>query len=98
MANPFLESLSWNSLHLPASQSGLEFASQGGAYAEHTIDSFEVEGSGAKVDVQASSFTIKIGAGCGARLLISMSRYANLPTITPPWARETVATGMDSKL
>ena len=64
---------------------------QGGAYAEHTIQSFEIEGTGTTVDVRGVAFTITIGAGCGTRLNISMARYANTPTIAPPWARQMTA-------
>ena len=70
---------------------------QGGAYAEHTIQSFQIDGSDATVDVGSAAFTITIGAGCGARLQVSMLRYANAPTIAPPWARKAT-TGTESKL
>jgi hypothetical protein len=50
---------------------------QGGAYGEHTINSFTIEGSdGGAVDVGGAAFTITLAAGCGARLQVSMERYA----------------------
>jgi len=77
----------------------VDLLAQGGAYAEHTIQSFEVEGTGITVDVGGPAFTITIGAGCGCRLQVSMARYSNAPTIAPPWARQAVTTtGMESKL
>lgn len=56
---------------------------QGGAYAEHQIDSVQVYGQ--RVDVDGSSFTVQLAPGSGARLSLKMQRYANQPTLAMPW-------------
>jgi len=56
---------------------------QGGAYAEHQIDSVQIYGE--RVDVDGSSFTVQLAPGAGARLSLKMQRYANQPTFAMPW-------------
>jgi hypothetical protein len=56
---------------------------QGGAYGEHRIDSVRVEGRPRKV--AARSFTLRLEPGCGARLKLAMTRYANRPSLAFPW-------------
>jgi hypothetical protein len=51
---------------------------QGGAFAEHQIQSVELNGK--TVPVNASSFTLKLPAGAGGILTLTMKRYANSPT------------------
>jgi hypothetical protein len=56
---------------------------QGGAFAEHQIQS--VEWNGKTVPVNAASFTVKLAAGSGGVLTLNMKRYANAPTEMFPW-------------
>jgi hypothetical protein len=56
---------------------------QGGAFAEHQIQS--VEWNGKTVPVNASSFTVKLPAGSGGALTLTMKRYANAPTEVFPF-------------
>ena len=59
---------------------------QGGGYAEHDITRVSVEG-GESIDLGSSAFTVQLAPGCGARLQMGTSRYANKPTVTFPWDR-----------
>jgi hypothetical protein len=56
---------------------------QAGAYAEHQIDSVEV--AAVHVPVDASHVAVDLEPGCGGRLVIQTSRYANQPTFAFPW-------------
>ena len=58
---------------------------QGGAYAEHRIDAAIVAGE--RREVRNSAFNVQLQPGCGARLELTMQRYANQPTLAFPWAR-----------
>jgi hypothetical protein len=58
---------------------------QGGAYAEHRIDSVALDGR--EMPVGGRDFTIRLEPGCGARLRLAMRRYANRPTLAFPWDR-----------
>jgi hypothetical protein len=58
---------------------------QGGAYAEHRIESVSLNDR--RVDVGGSAFNVQLQPGCGARLRLTMKRYANQPTLAFPWAR-----------
>ena len=58
---------------------------QGGAYAEHRIDSVVLDGR--ETPVGGRDFTIQLEPGCGARLRLAMRRYANRPTLAFPWDR-----------
>jgi len=56
---------------------------QGGAYAEHRIQSIEVNGRATPVN--ASAFTVTLDPGAGGTLVLTMKRYASPPTVTFPW-------------
>ena len=56
---------------------------QGGAYAEHRIESVSMNDQ--QVDVGGSAFNLLLRPGCGARLRLAMRRYANQPTLAFPW-------------
>jgi hypothetical protein len=58
---------------------------QGGAFAEHRIDSVTIDGR--SMPVGRSDVTIRLDPGCGARLELAMTRYANRPTLDFPWNR-----------
>ena len=58
---------------------------QGGAYAEHQIEQVTLDGQ--TVPVDGSSFSVRLEPGCGARLTLTMQRYANQPTLVFPWDR-----------
>ncbi|WBY08894.1 hypothetical protein PIB19_05645 [Sphingomonas sp. 7/4-4] len=58
---------------------------QGGAYAEHRIESVVLDGRATPVG--SRDFTIRLEPGCGARLRLAMRRYANRPTLAFPWHR-----------
>ena len=58
---------------------------QGGAYGEHRIVTAHADG--AMVDVEGSSFAVRLAPGSGAEVTLAMSRYANQPTLAFPWGR-----------
>lgn len=58
---------------------------QGGAYAEHQIESVTLDGR--RTDVGNSAFDLELRPGCGTRLQLTMRRYANQPTLAFPWMR-----------
>lgn len=58
---------------------------QGGAYAEHRIESATLDGR--RVAIGDSAFDLELRPGCGARLQLSMRRYVNAPTLAFPWTR-----------
>ncbi len=58
---------------------------QGGAYGEHQFVSVDHDGVTTAVD--GDNFTVRLGPGCGSRLQIRMTRYANRPTCAFPWER-----------
>ncbi|GFE79614.1 hypothetical protein GCM10011487_16140 [Steroidobacter agaridevorans] len=58
---------------------------QGGAYAEHRIESATLDGR--RVAIDDSAFDLELRPGCGARLQLNMRRYANAPTLAFPWLR-----------
>jgi hypothetical protein len=56
---------------------------QGGAYGEHLITGVKL---GAKTRaMNGRSFDVAIAPGCGARLELTMRRYAGVPTLEFPW-------------
>lgn len=59
---------------------------QGGAYAEHRLETVKI--NGVVHSVRNRDFTLTIEPGCGARLKIAMARYANSPTLAFPWDRK----------
>ena len=60
---------------------------QAGAYGEHQVIS--VSDGKWKQSVNDRSFTIRLAAGAGARLTVTMKRFANRPTLGPPWGNAT---------
>jgi hypothetical protein len=58
---------------------------QGGAYAEHQIESATVNGR--TTPVGAPHVTVRLAPGAGATIELAMRRYANQPTVAFPWAR-----------
>ncbi len=58
---------------------------QGGAYGEHQIMSATTDGQA--LDVDASSYTVRLAPGAGATITLTMRRYANSPTLEFPWDR-----------
>jgi hypothetical protein len=56
---------------------------QGGAYAEHQILTASINGKSAKVEGPA--FPLRLAPGCGSRLVITMRRFANQPTLAMPF-------------
>lgn len=58
---------------------------QGGGYAEHRIDAVTVADT--RQAVGGRDFTLRLEPGCGARLTLEMTRYANRPTLAFPWDR-----------
>lgn len=58
---------------------------QGGGYGEHQLLGVTVGGKTTGID--APLLTVKLGPGCGARLVLDMKRYANPPTVKHPWQR-----------
>ena len=58
---------------------------QGGAYGEHEIAA--ATANGATVDVDGSSFAVRLAPGAGAEVTLTMSRYTNRPTLAFPWGR-----------
>lgn len=58
---------------------------QAGAYGEHQFESVSWEGK--SMNVNQAWLSVRIEAGCGARLRFRMRRYANTPTLEQPWNR-----------
>ena len=58
---------------------------QGGAYGEHQIAA--ASANGATLEVDGSSFAVRLAPGSGADLTLTMRRYANRPTLAFPWGR-----------
>jgi hypothetical protein len=58
---------------------------QGGAYGEHQFE--QVTAGEHSTDLDASTFTVRLAPGAGARLTIAMRRYVNPPTLAFPWER-----------
>ncbi len=58
---------------------------QAGGYAEHRFRAVHWEGH--EREIAGSSLTVLLEPGCGSRLEFRMSRYANQPTLLPPWSR-----------
>jgi hypothetical protein len=56
---------------------------QGGAYAEHQIESVEWDDKTARIG--ASSFSVTLDPGAGSKLTLKMRRYTNKPTARFPW-------------
>jgi hypothetical protein len=59
---------------------------QGGGYGEHQVLSVATDG-GPAVAVDASTFTVRLAPGTGAKLTLTMKRHVNAPTLSFPWDR-----------
>ncbi len=64
-------------------------AVQAGAYAEHRFESVSVAGTA--VPLGDSTFQVTLAPGCGARLECAMRRYAQPPTMSFPWNRNSLS-------
>lgn len=58
---------------------------QGGAYGEHRIDAAKIDG--VRQSIGDRAFTLRLEPGCGARVTLATTRYANRPTLAFPWDR-----------
>jgi hypothetical protein len=58
---------------------------QGGAYGEHQLVS--VTSGGKTTPITRPLLTVRLDPGCGQRLVLTMKRYANAPTVIHPWHR-----------
>lgn len=59
---------------------------QGGAYGEHRIESVEM--NGLTTSIHGTNFTVKLAPGAGAKLTLTMKRYAEKPQWAFPWERK----------
>ena len=59
---------------------------QTGAYAEHQCMTVQI-GDEAPVKINDPTFTVRLQPGAGARLNITLKRFANQPTMVHPWDR-----------
>ncbi len=59
---------------------------QGGAYGEHQV--VQVDWNGTREPIDARDFTVRLAPGAGARLTLTIRRYANAPTVRFPWDRK----------
>jgi hypothetical protein len=57
---------------------------QTGAYREHQCLSVQPEG-GEAVAVNGTLFAVRLAPGAGGRMVVTMKRYANTPTLRRPW-------------
>jgi hypothetical protein len=58
---------------------------QGGGYGEHQLVS--VASGGQTTPIDSPVVTVRLDPGCGRRLVLEMTRYANAPTVKHPWHR-----------
>jgi hypothetical protein len=58
---------------------------QGGAYGEHQLVS--VMSGGKVTPIGSPHLTVRLDPGSGQRLVLTMKRYANAPTVMHPWHR-----------
>lgn len=58
---------------------------QGGGYGEHNIR--EVRAGETRTAVGGPTFTVRLAPGAGVRLVLTMDRYANAPSLAFPWNR-----------
>lgn len=56
---------------------------QAGAYAEHRFRSVTLNGK--TTSIEGPSVRLRLQPGCGSRLVFSMQRYADQPTLAMPW-------------
>jgi hypothetical protein len=57
---------------------------QGGAYGEHQVLAVS-DGEQTRV-VHGRSFEVRLAPGAGAKLVVTMKRFANAPTLSFPWS------------
>jgi hypothetical protein len=60
-----------------------EVTLQMGAYGEHQCQQVELENQ--HYDLASPFFHLRLAAGCGAKLILHIKRYANAPTLQFPW-------------
>jgi hypothetical protein len=60
---------------------------QGGGYGEHQL--LSVTAGGKTTTISGPLLTVQLEAGCGQKLVLQMTRYANQPTVLHPWQRVT---------
>ena len=58
---------------------------QSGAYAEHACQS--VSRDGHKLSVGGPCFKVRLEPGRGGKLVLTVRRYVNVPTLRLPWKR-----------
>ncbi|HMF99249.1 MAG TPA: hypothetical protein VKE96_33350, partial [Vicinamibacterales bacterium] len=58
---------------------------QGGAYGEHQLIS--VTSGGRTTPINRPLLTVQLDPGCGGQLVLTMKRYANVPSVMHPWHR-----------
>lgn len=56
---------------------------QAGGYAEHQFSGVVIEGR--QIPVAGPHITVVLAPGAGQRLTLSMTRYCNSPSLSPPW-------------
>ena len=56
---------------------------QGGAYGEHQIESVELDGK--RQAIGSPTFTVVLAPGSGAKLTLTLRRFANQPSYRFPW-------------
>ena len=56
---------------------------QAGAYGEHRFRSVTLDRE--TIPIDGPSVRLRLEPGCGSRLVFSMQRYANQPTLAAPW-------------
>jgi hypothetical protein len=59
---------------------------QAGGYAEHQFTSVVLDGRDVRVD--RPEMTVRLAPGAGARMVLKMRRYVNVPTLAHPWDRD----------
>ncbi len=59
---------------------------QGGGYGEHQLVS--VTANGQTTAINSPLLTVRLAPRSGAKLELTMKRYANRPTVMHPWARQ----------
>ena len=58
---------------------------QGGAYGEHQLVS--VTSGDKTTPIDSPLMTVRLEPGAGQKLVLTMKRYANAPTVLHPWHR-----------
>jgi hypothetical protein len=58
---------------------------QGGGYGEHQL--LSVTTGGKTTTIGGPLLTVQLDPGCGQKLVLEMTRYANQPTVLHPWQR-----------